>query len=153
MEELNGWQGKFDVFIKKENEWIHDKTINNTITDNGLNFFRDCLRGVITDAQLKYIAVGTSSTTVTTSDTQLGNEVFRKQIYSRSAGTTGQCISIGILEDTEANYSIAEIGVFAGTTASAIANSGIMVSRVLYSRVKSNLESIQIQRTDTIGRL
>lgn len=153
MEELNGWQGKFDVFIKQDDEWIHDKTINNTITDNGLNFFRDCLRGTVTDAQLKYIAVGTSSTAVSTTDSQLGNEVFRKAIYSRTAGTTGQCISIGILEDTEANYSIAEIGIFAGTTASATANSGIMVSRVLYSRVKSSLESIQIQRTDTIGRL
>jgi hypothetical protein len=152
MEESNGWKGQFDVFIKQNDQWIHDKTINNTITDNGLNFFRDALRGIVTDAQLKYIAVGTSSTAVTTSDSQLGNEVFRKQIFSRTAGTTGQCISIAILEDTEANYSIAEIGVFAGTTASAIANSGIMVSRVLYSRVKTNLESIQIQRTDTIGR-
>lgn len=152
MNEVNGWQGTFDVYIRDQNgEMILDKTIKNTVTDSGLNFLRDLLRGTQTDGTIKYIAVGTSSASVSTSDTQLGAEYIRKGV-SRTAGSTGQLLTIGILEDSEAITQIEEIGVFAGSTASTASNSGIMISRVLYSRNKTSLESIQIQRTDTITR-
>lgn len=152
MIEKNGWNGKFDIFIKSGDEWQHDKTIYNMITDIGLNFFRDALRGTITNAEITYIAVGTGSTAVSASDTQLANEIFRKPVYSKSAIGTGALQTIGILTEAEAVANIQEIGIFAGTTASAVVNSGAMISRILYSRNKTNLESIQIQRTDTISR-
>ena len=152
MEEKSGWNGTFDIFIKQDNEWIHDQTINNMVTDAGLNLLRETLRGTITDAQIKYFAVGTSSASVLATQTQLGAEIFRKPVYSRTAGATGILQSIAILTETEAVANIQEIGVFAGSTASATTNSGIMISRILYSRNKTNLESIQIQRTDTIAR-
>lgn len=152
MQELNGWNGSFDIYIKQNDDWILDKTIKNTIMDNGLNLLRDFLRGTVTDGQIKYIAVGTSSASISTSDTQLGAEVFRKAVYSKTATTTGALQTIAILTEAEAIYNIQEIGVFAGSTASTASNSGIMISRVLYSRNKTNLESIQIQRTDTIAR-
>ena len=154
MEEKNGWSGSFDIYVKSidSEEFIHEKTIKNTIVDNGLNFLRDALRGIVSDAEIKYIAVGTSSVSVTTSDTQLGSEFFRKPVYSKSVTGTGALQTIAILDDSEAIAQIEEIGVFAGSTASTSSNSGIMISRVLYSRNKTNLESIQIQRTDTIAR-
>lgn len=153
MNEGSNWYGKFDVFIKlKDGEWEHEKTIQNTIMDSGLNLLRDSLYSNSNDAQIRYIAVGTSSVSITTTQTQLGNEVFRKPIYSRSQIGIDSVQSVAILSDTEANVQIEEIGVFAGSTASTASNSGVMISRILYSRNKSNLESIQIQRTDTIGR-
>lgn len=152
MNEVQGWHGQFDIYIKNNDDWQHEATINNTITNSGLNLLREALRGTITDAQIKYIAVGTSSAAVTVSDTQLGAEIFRKPVYSRTAGANGILITIAILEDSEAVANIQEIGIFAGSTASATTNSGIMISRILYSRNKTNLESVQIQRTDTITR-
>lgn len=153
MYEKSGWLGQFDVYIKNQfGEWTFDQTINNTIMDVGLNFLRDALRGTVTDAEIKYIAVGTSSAAVTTTQTQLGAEIFRKPIYSKSAIATGQLVSIGILTETEAVANIQELGIFAGSTASATTNSGVMISRILYSRNKTNLESIQFQRTDTVAR-
>lgn len=152
MNEVQGWNGQFDIYIKNNDDWQHEATINNTITNSGLNLLREALRGTITDAQIKYVAVGTSSAAVTVSDTQLGAEIFRKPVYSRTAGTNGVLVTIAILEDSEAVANIQEIGIFAGSTASATTNSGIMISRILYSRNKTNLESVQIQRTDTIAR-
>lgn len=153
MNEGSNWFGQFDVFIKsKDGEWEHEKTIQNTIMDVGLNLLRDSIYSNTNDAQIRYIAVGTSSASISTTQTQLGNEVFRKPIYSRSQIGIGSVQSVAILSDTEANVQIEEIGVFAGSTASTTINSGVMISRILYSRNKSNLESIQIQRTDTIGR-
>jgi hypothetical protein len=153
MNEGTGWQGQFDIFIKSQNgDWEHERTIKNTVVDSGLNLLREALRGTVTDAEIKYIAVGTSSASVTTSDTQLGSEVFRKAVFSKSIVGTGAVQTIAILDDAEAVANIQEIGVFAGSTASVTANSGIMISRILYSRNKTNLESVQIQRTDTIAR-
>lgn len=153
MNETRGWLGKFDVFIKSESgEWEYETTINNMVTDAGLNLLRECLRGTVTDAEVKYIAVGTSSTAVSAAQTQLVNEAFRKPVYSKSVVGTGLLQTIGILTETEAVINIQEVGIFAGSTASAATNSGIMISRILYSRNKTNLESIQFQRTDTIAR-
>jgi hypothetical protein len=147
MNEVQGWHGQFDLYIKSGDDWQHEATINNTITNSGLNLLREALRGTITDAQIKYVAVGTSSAAVT-----VGAEIFRKPVYSRTAPANGMLITIAILEDSEAVANIQEIGIFAGSTASATTNSGIMISRILYSRNKTNLESVQIQRTDTIAR-
>ncbi len=153
MKEAENWKGTFDIFIKSQDgDWEHEQTIHNMITDSGLNLLRDSLYSSTNDAQIRYIALGTSSTSVTSSDTQLGSELIRKPIYSRTQGTTGSVQNVAIFFDTEAVAQIEEIGVFAGSTASTTANSGIMISRILYSRNKSNLESLQVQRTDTIGR-
>lgn len=153
MDELNGWQGRFDIFIKSQDgNWEHDRTINNLITDTGLNLLRNLLQGTATDGQIKYIAVGTSSVSVASTQTQLGTEIFRKPVLTRTAIDTGSVQSVTILTETEAVANIQEIGIFAGSTASATTNSGVMISRILYSKNKTNLESIQIQRTDTIAR-
>lgn len=153
MIENTGWAGQFDVFVKtSDGDWEHDRTIKNTITDGGLNLLRDCLYSNTTDAKIRYIAVGTSSATTLTTATKLNNEIFRKTIYSSTTVSTGSVQNVGIFFETEAVAQIEEIGIFAGSTASSTKDTGIMISRILYSRNKTNLESIQITRTDTIGR-
>jgi hypothetical protein len=149
--EVNGWLGEFEIQITSPSgtETIY---IKNTITNAGLNMLRDSLKGDITDSQLKYVAVGTSSASINNADTSLTSEFFRTPITNWTTGGTGILNTTGIILDNEAVGQIEELGFFAGSTASATTDSGIMISRILYSRDKTNLESIQINRTDTIGR-
>jgi hypothetical protein len=147
------WAGDFDIFITKQDGTVEHEHINNTITTAGLNLLRDAIKGDVTDLQLKYLAVGTSSTAVAITDIQLGAEVFRTAILSYNTGGEGILQTTALILDNEAVENIREVGIFAGSTASSATNSGIMISRILYSRNKTNLESIQFNRTDTIGRV
>jgi hypothetical protein len=151
IQEGNGWQGEYQIIVTGPSgtETVY---IKNAITNAGLNMLRDALKGDITNAKLEYIAVGTSSASINNADTSLTSEFFRTPITSYAIGGTGILNTTGILLDNEAVGQIEELGFFAGSTASSATNSGIMISRILFSRNKTNLESIQINRTDTIGR-
>jgi mannan endo-1,4-beta-mannosidase len=114
-------------------------------TTAGLNLLRDSLRGQGSDV-ISYVAIGTGNTPPTANDVQLQNEVYRKAVSSFTPGTTGELVVNTYLAASEAvNISIAEVGWFAGSTASSAANSGVLVARGLYSHVKASTESIQIQ--------
>lgn len=145
------WSGKFIITIKNKSD-TEVVEINNVITNAGLNLLRNFLAGDVTDGQIKYLAVGTSSASVNFTDTQLGEELFRTEFVDQNITSTGVLNSNTILLETEGVGQIEEVGIFAGSTASSATNSGIMISRILFSRNKTNLESIQFQRVDTIGR-
>lgn len=147
MNDKHGWLGQFEISIGDERFLI-----NNIITDAGLNMIRNALNGELTSTEIRYLALGTSSTAVSATQTQLGAEIFRTPFINTAKPDIGQLEKTAVVLDSEAVASIQEIGVFAGTTATNTANSGIMISRVLYSRNKTNLESIQIVRRDTIQR-
>lgn len=142
-----GWFGEFEV-IDGDERFI----VNNRITNAGLNLLRDALNGEVTSCEIKYLALGTSSATVSDTDTQLGAEIFRTTFITTTKPDIGQLEKTAVILDSEAVDAIEEIGIFAGVTASSATNSGIMISRVLYSRNKTNLESIQIVRRDSIQR-
>jgi len=146
-----GWNGKFIITVQNK-DGTEQTEIYNVITNAGLNMLRDTLNGTITDGKIKYLAVGTSSASVDLSDTQLGNEIFRTEFISQNVSGTGTLNSNTIILDNEAVGQLEEVGIFAGSTASIATNSGIMVSRILFSRNKTNLESIQFNRIDSIGR-
>jgi len=142
-----GWFGDFEI-ITEDEKFI----IKNRITNAGLNLLRDALNGEVTSCEIKYLALGTGSTAINDNDTQLANEIFRSQFVSTTKPDIGQLEKTVVILDSEAVAPIEEIGIFAGVTASSVTNSGIMISRVLYSRNKTNLESIQIVRRDSIQR-
>ena len=98
------------------------------------------------------MALGTGSTAVSDTSTQLEHEFFRTAFVSTTKPDIGVLEKVAIVLDSEAVGQIEEIGIFAGSTASTATNSGIMISRTLYSRNKTNLESIQFTRRDTIAR-
>lgn len=123
---------------------------HNEIHNVGFNMFRDFLDGNISDGEVKRLAIGTNDTAIDVTDTQLGTETFRKAMTTQVTGATGILVSTVYVSPSEAVVAIEELGWFAGTAAGAGVNSGIMVSRVLYSRNKTALESLQIERTDTI---
>ena len=126
---------------------------HNSIMDVGFNLLRDALKGDVSDCEIKYVAVGTDGSAIDTTDTTLGTETFRKIKTSDAAGATGVLTTTVYIAPAEAVAAIEEIGWFAGAAAGAGADSGVMVSRVLYSRNKTALESILIVRTDTISEV
>ena len=121
----------------------------NLLTTDGFNMVRDGLYGDVVDLQTKYMAVGDDSTAPVIADSTLGNETFRKIATSRSKPADAQVQFTLYLDPTEAIGTIEEIGWFAGAAAGAGADSGIMIARVLYSRVKTGAESITVERIDT----
>lgn len=156
--ERSGWLGEWEVVIRDKDGNIIERTgiVPNLITDDGLDMFRDLLHSTITDGGIKYIALGSGTTVPANSDHQLASEQFRKltTVQTNDATIAGKLVTELYVADTDANsFKTEEIGWFAGSGATATANSGILIARVLYSRQKNNLESWTIHRVDTIGRV
>lgn len=151
---LNNWKMNTNIKITVRGlngAVLEVKEFHNLITTVGLNMHRDFLEGLISDGEIKYMAVGNDSTAPALAQTTLVNETFRKAITSFSEPADAQLKTTVYIAPTEAIGQIEEIGWFAGVDAGAGADSGIMVSRVLYSRNKTAIESIQVERTDTIA--
>lgn len=117
-----------------------------TVTNAGINLLRDGMRGIATNTQILYVAVGTSSTAPAASDTTLGAEVFRKALTSSANGASaGEGVFTLYLSPQDVvGTAIAEVGWFAGSSASGTANSGVLVARGLYSHTKTSSESINV---------
>ena len=118
---------------------------NIQITNAGVNLMRNGNSGAA-NPLIKYVALGTSSTTPTANDTTLGAEAFRKQVVSYTNGSTGEILVTGYFSSTDAvGINVAEIGIFGGNTASSAANSGILVAHGLYAlgHAKTGLEAVQ----------
>lgn len=121
-----------------------------TVTSVGKNLLRDARKGS-NNAKVTYVALGTSSTAPSASDTKLGAESFRKAISSYASGGTGEALANAYIAPTEAvGMVIAEVGFFGGTSASATPNSGILIARGLFSHTKLGTESLTLQFDETI---
>ena len=134
-----------------EGNILEQVKLKNTIVMVGRKMWRDMLKGTIADGQLKRCAVGDGAAAITDADIKLGNEVFRKAFTAESTPADDEYITTCYITPAEAIGLIEEIGWFAGAAAGAAADSGIMVSRVLWSRNKTALESVQIDRHDTVA--
>jgi len=152
IKELNGWIGEWDIIIKHKDGTTEKEHVKNRITNASLNMLRDALSGDVSDCEIKYLALGGSDKAVDDNDTTLDDEQFRTAEISRTKPETGRLQHTYIVIDDEAVFHIKEIGVFAGSTATETENTGTMISRILWDRNKTNLESIQFVRTDTIDR-
>lgn len=148
IQEKINWTGRIKVTTTYRDGTVEIEEFDNIITDAGRNLMRDGLQGA--DTEIKYLAWGSGITTPAVSDIALAAEAGRKLVTKQTAGAVGVVTTTVYLAPFDANMQIEELGWFAGATATAAAGSGVMVARVLYSKLKSNLESIQIDRTDTI---
>jgi len=125
--------------------------IRNKITTVGLNMLRDILEGIIADGEIKYTAWGSSNLAVSAAHVALDAEEGRKAITSKAAGAAVIVTATQYVAPSEwTAVQIEELGWFAGLGATAAADSGIMIGRILYSRAKTTIESLNIVRTDTI---
>jgi hypothetical protein len=128
--------------------------LKNQLKNCWFNAIRDAFKGDVTDLEIKYLAWGSDATANNTSQTKLVAEFGRKQITGQDDGGTGELISTTYIAPNEAvGTTIEELGWFAGAIATAAADSGILVGRVLYHRVKTTLESLEIERTDQISEV
>lgn len=140
------WSGKYVIQTKDGIE-----VINNKVMDSALNGLVKALSGD-SNIQIKYLALGTSSAAITNADTKLGNEIFRTPISNQELSGTGELTTDFIVLDSEAVGSIREMGIFGGSAATSTKDSGVLISRILWSREKTNSEEINIKRIDRIGR-
>jgi hypothetical protein len=117
------------------------------VTNAGLNMLVNGASAPL----VTYVALGTSSTTPTAADTQLGAEVFRKAVSSAVAGISpGEMLfSMYLAPGDAVGVNIAEVGFF-GSSATGAANSGTLIAHGLYTHTKSGVESIQVQFDFTV---
>jgi hypothetical protein len=152
MKENHGWGGYVRVIHRDlEGAITAVRTFENEIHNAAMQAMAEVLLGDVTDLQIKYLGTGTSSGAVDTTDETLHAELFRKQITAYSTGSTGECNTTVYIGPAESTGTIHELAWFAGADATTCTDSGIMVARVLYDHLKTNLESLQIDRTDTIS--
>jgi len=110
---------------------------------------RDVLRGTVLDGKIKYLAWGSSASAIVLTDGNLVAEYGRKVITQQSVSTTGRVLTTTYVSPNDAaGTTIRELGWFAGVAATMTANTGILVAKILYTKIKTNLESIQVDRTD-----
>jgi hypothetical protein len=156
--ENGGVCGEFKIVVKDSitKEILHEEKIKNMIMNAALDELVQAYLGFIPDLWIRYLAVGTSNTVVVATQTQLGAESFRcaPSVLPAETLNTGEVQTTFNILDTEAKVNIQEIGIFCGNTATASANTGLMLSRVLWSYDKSvsNVE-IQIIRTDKVVKV
>jgi hypothetical protein len=144
------WTGTIRVTILYPDGTREVEEFHNLITDAGRNLLADQLRTGV-DGRIRYVALGDSSTAPLVSQTRLVAEKFRKATSSAERPATGQCRTLCYVAPSEATtFTTREIGWFSGTAATASVNSGTMVARVLYTRAKTDIESLLIERVDTI---
>ena len=149
-----GWRGfvQFVVCDAETGQVKRTRTVENMIVNGALNAVAAHLRGdQSTDLQIGYVAVGDNSTAPAAGDTQLGNETSRKQVTKQTNDGTGRTRTEVFLSAAEAVGDIEEVGWFANG-ATAVADSGLLVARVLYGDAKTASETLTIVRTDILGR-
>lgn len=148
------WTGLIRVTARDLDGNITDvQEFPNLITTVGRTMLRDGIYGPggAQDLEIKYMGIGDDNTAPALGDTTLGNEIFRKARTSQSQPDATSSTYVAYIAPAEAVGTIEEFGWFAGSAAGAGADTGIMVARTLYSRVKTALESLQIERTDSFA--
>src|SRR5437660_786667 len=124
---------------------------HNLITTIGRNVLARLLAGDATySGQINYGALGSSSTAVNNSDTQLGTEVYRKLYASHTTDGNNVAYVDFFYAATDTNGTYNEFGNFIDGTASA--NTGRLFSHILTGGwVKSNVQSMFISCQYTIS--
>ena len=111
-------KGKITIYNKTKNKIELEKC--NVVTLNGKNLIADRL---INDnsGYIDYLAIGNGSGTHDDTSTELFNEIFRKQITSKSSPGNKIVLKTDILSD-EAVGNWTEIGLFNSSTGGVMSN-------------------------------
>ena len=152
MIDVLGWEGKFKFKFKKNGEVYEEDLVFNRITNTALDAIINILDNIDPNLDIKYLAIGTDSSPLDDNDTTLGNEIFRTQFISSNNAAVGEFTTEFAILDSEAVATWQEIGIFCGDSATSSADTGIMLSRILYTRAKTSLEEVDITRIDKVVR-
>ena len=154
MTEKRGREGYFRIRVWRNGKLFKEDIVKNIITDIALNKEIGIYAGTAPDMQIMYCAFGTDNTAPTASDTTLGSESGRFAVTTATAtGGTGIVTTGFYLTASDlVGVNIEEIGIFCGSTATASADTGTLLSRILWSFAKTVNDEIEIVRTDTVAR-
>ena len=99
---------------------------------------------------IEWLALGDDNTPIAGTELILVNEIFRTKYVTRSSPAK---VASGTfyITDTEFSGDIEEMGIFGGNAASSTADTGGLVSRVLWSYTKSTSEEIVVEYDLTIS--
>ena len=153
MNEKTGMSGEWVIEIvdAASGEVLRRERVKNLLTSINQTYRDQMLMGTAGDPsefQIKFIAFGTGNTPASVNDTQLVNEVYRKQITQLTNPQPGVVRSVLSLGTQEANYTLQEIGVFCGPSATSAANTGTMISRAIINVEKNSNLVINFFRQD-----
>jgi len=140
--------GYFDIYINGLLKESKKNRVMNTVLSQMIGSFL----GNTNDLEIKYIAFGSSSTPVSNTDSVLYNEVFRTPYATRTQTAYNEITTEFSVLSTESNGQIEEIGIFGGSTASITKDSGTLISRILWSHLKTSSEELAIKRIDKLER-
>ena len=148
------WEGYWTIKVidKHTREVLEETEIKNRIMNLALDEMLKVLQGTATDLKIEYMALGTSNTAITNNDLTLGAEIFRTPPIAQAKTGTGELSTTFTVLDSEAVAQIEEIGIFGGSGASITADTGTLISRILWSRSKTQNEEIQFSRLDRMVR-
>ncbi len=140
-----GWRSNVLITVRKNGLITARYGIRNLITTVGFSLARDAILG--TDSlEITEVAIGDNNTAPTVGDTALANERLRIEIIDKSVVDADTAITTAYVAPFEANtWTTEEIGWFGGPA------DDEMISRVLFSHAKTDLESIQIDRQDSFA--
>lgn len=148
-----------NVFDKNKNS-IYKKILFNQITANFRNEFVKSLIGQTANVEISQLAFGSGISTPNESNQLLDNELYRISDTDLYISSTGQVTSAFYITGEEyisivPSGEIKEIGFFAGSSAQSYnsglgLNTGLLVSRLLWSYTIEEENSIYIQRIDTL---
>ncbi len=140
-----GWHSNVLITVREGRLITAQYRFHNLITTVGLSLARDAILG--TDSlEITEVAIGDGNTAPTVGDTVLDNERLRIQIIDKSIIDADTAITTAYVAPFEANtWTTEEIGWFGGPA------DNEMLSRVLFSHDKTDLESIQIDRQDSFA--
>jgi len=135
---------------------IEKKIIYNTLTDIALNEIVKPFYGGVPDIEVLEFAIGTGTDPEKSDDTTLQTEVFRTSKTDQNVTGTGEVTTEFILSGVDYTGAINEIGIFAGSLAAvwgagAGKDTGLLVSRRLWSTILSADEAIYVQRIENFG--
>lgn len=152
------WNGFYLILIKNNNNGeIKKEIIKNEITNNAKDEIIKPLYGDTPDMEIKELAIGDGTSTPAATNTILDNEVYRISDTTVPARTgIGENTTEFVLRGTEFTGQINEIGIFAGSGAlpwgaGAGKDTGLLISRVLWSHDMLASEEIYFQRIDEVN--
>lgn len=151
----------------KQDKWTRDGVIEITVKRNGIIISKDVVKNLImdivldemsgqlvgepSDLEIKYCALGTGNTAPTGSDTLLDTEIYRgyrTDLFEFNA----EVVSEFIFLTGEGTGAIKEIGIFGGASATSSVDSGRLLARFLYDRVKTANDEWIVRRMDILRR-
>jgi hypothetical protein len=138
--------------LRDENGLVKElREFDNVFTDAGDAHVADQMSSSPDENAMSDMAVGTSTTTLTAGDTQLGSELNRQTLTSFTQGAgvdDNKVVYVGDWAAGEGTGALAEAGIFNSHTA----NSGTMLCAQTFSVInKGASDTLQITWTVTFG--